>query len=43
MTFFREWRNASHVKYRCRIIDRLISIKVPWESFYPNIPIKGKL
>ena len=27
-TFLRKWRNASHIKYRCKIIGRLISIKV---------------
>ena len=36
-------RNSGHVKCRCRIIGRLISIKVLWESFYPNTPIKGEL
>ena len=36
-------RNSSHVKYSCKIIGRLISIKVLWESFYPNTPIKDEL
>ena len=43
MTFLKEWRNTGHVKYKCRIIDRLISIEVLWESFHPNTPIKGEL
>ena len=34
-------KNSGYVKYRCRIIGRQISIKVLWESFYPNIPIKS--
>ena len=33
-------RNSSHVKCRYRIIGRLISIKVLWEFFHPNTPIK---
>ena len=43
MTFLRKWRNSGHVKCRYRIIGRLISIKVLWESFHPNTPIKGEL
>ena len=43
MTFLEEWRNTGQVKYKCKIIDRLISIKVLWKSFHPNIPIKSKL
>ena len=42
-TFLRKWRNSGHVKCRCRIIGRLIFIKVLWESFHPNTPIKGEL
>ena len=33
----------SRVKCRYMIIGKLISIKVLWESFYPNTPIKGEL
>ena len=33
-------KNSSYVKWRCRIIDKLISIKVLWELFYSNTPIK---
>ena len=40
---FSEEEDSSHVKSRCRIISRLISIKVLWEFFYPNTSIKGKL
>ena len=29
----------SYVKYRYRVIGRLISIEVLWESFHPNTPI----
>ena len=36
-------RNLGHVKCRYKVIDRLISIEVLWESFYPNTPIKGEL
>ena len=39
---FSEEDNSDPVKYRCKIIDKLISIKVPWESSYPNTSIKGK-
>ena len=42
-TFLRECRNAGHVKYRCRIIGKLISIKVLWKLFYPKNPIKDEL
>ena len=35
-------RNLSHVKYRDKIIGRLISIKVLWESFHLNTPIIGE-
>ena len=41
-TFFREWRNAGHVKCRYRIIGRLISIEILWKSFHPNTLIKSK-
>ena len=37
------WKNLGHLKYKYRIIGRLISIKVLWKSFYPNTPIKGEL
>ena len=43
ITFLREWRNANYVKNKYRIIDRLISIDVLWESFHPNTSIKDKL
>ena len=36
-------RNSCHVKCRCRIIGKLISIKVLWESFHSNTLIKGEL
>ena len=36
-------KNSGHVKYRYKIIGRLISIEVLWKSFYPNTPIKGEL
>ena len=36
---FLEEEDSSHVKYRCRIIGKLISIKVLWELSYSNIPI----
>ena len=42
-TFFREWRNVGHVKYRYKVIGRLIFIEVLWESFHPNTPISGNL
>ena len=41
-TSFQE-EDSGHVEYRYRIIDRLISIKVLWESSYPNTSIKYKL
>ena len=40
---FSEEQDSSHVQYKYRIIGRLISIEVLWESFYPNTPIKGEL
>ena len=40
---FSEEEDLSHIECRYRIIGRLISIKVLWESFHPNTPIKGKL
>ena len=36
-------KDSGHVKCIYRIIVRLISIKVLWESFYPNTPIKDEL
>ena len=36
-------RNLGHVKYRHRIIGKLISIEVLWESFHPNTLIKNEL
>ena len=35
-------RNSGHVKCRCKIIGRLISIKVLWEFDHPNTPIKSE-
>ena len=32
-----------HVKYRCRIIGKLISIEALWKSFHPNTVIKDEL
>ena len=43
MTFLKTRRNAGHMKYRCRIIGRLISIEVLQESFHLNTPIKDEL
>ena len=40
---FLEEKDSNQVKYRCKIISRQISIKVLWQSFYSNIPIKSKL
>ena len=40
---FSKEEDSGHVECRYRIIGRLISIKVLWESFYPNTPIKVKL
>ena len=39
---FSKKEDFSHVKYKYRIIGRLISIKVLWKFFYPNTPIKGE-
>ena len=36
-----EEEDSGHVECRYRIIGRLISIEVLWESFYPRTPIKG--
>ena len=41
--FFLEEEDSGHMKCRYRIIGRLISIEVLWESFHPNTPIKGEL
>ena len=41
--FFSEEKDLGHVKYRYRIIGRLISIEVLWKSFHANTPIKGEL
>ena len=43
MTFLKELRNAGHIKNRCRIIGRPISIKVLWELSYLNTLIKDEL
>ena len=40
---FLEKEDSGHLKYRYRIIGRLISIKVLWEFFHPNTPSKGEL
>ena len=40
---FSEEEDSGHIKCRYRVISRLISIKVSWESFHPNTPIKGEL
>ena len=40
---FSEQEDSSHVKCKYKIIGRLISIKVLWESFYPNTLITNKL
>ena len=38
-----EEEDSGHVKYRCRIIGRLISIKVLWESSHLNTSINYEL
>ena len=40
---FSEEEDSGHVKYRYKIIGRLISIKVLWKFFPPNTLIKGEL
>ena len=40
---FSEEEDSGYVECKYRIIGRLISIKVLWESFHPNTPIKGEL
>ena len=35
-------RNLCYVKCRCKIIGKLIFIKILWKFFYPNAPIKGE-
>ena len=40
---FSEEEDSGHVECRYRIIGRLISIEVLWESFHPNTPITGAL
>ena len=40
---FSKEEDLGYVKYRCKIKGRLISIRVLWESFYLNTPIKGEL
>ena len=35
-------RNSSHLECRCRIIGRLMTIEVLWESFHPNTPFKDE-
>ena len=39
---FSEEEDSGHAECRYRIIGRLISIKVLWESSYLNTPIKGE-
>lgn len=41
--FFSKKEDSDYIKYRSKIIDRLISIKVLKKSFYSNILIKIKL
>lgn len=36
-------KNSDHVKYRYKIISRLIFIEILWEFFYSNTPIKDEL
>ena len=40
---FSEKKDLGHVKYKCRIIGRLISIKILWKFFHFNTLIKSKL
>ena len=40
---FSEEEDSSHVECRYRIIGRLISIKVLWELFHLNTPVKSEL
>ena len=40
---FSEVKDLGHVKCKCWIISRLISIEVLWESFHLNTPIKSEL
>ena len=40
---FSEEEDLCHVKCRCKIIGRLISIEVLWQLFYPNTLITGEL
>ena len=40
---FSEKDDSGHVKYRYKIIGRLIFIEILWESFYPNILNKDEL
>ena len=42
ITFLKEWRNSDQMKYRYRIISKLITIKVLWELSYLNTLIKNK-
>ena len=37
---FLETEDLGHVEYRYEVIGRLISIRILWESFYPNTSIK---
>ena len=41
--FSEEEEDLGYIKYRCRIIGRLISIEVLLKSFHLNTPIKGEL
>ena len=40
---FSEEEDSGHVEYKYKIIGKLISIKILWESFYPKTPIKDEL
>ena len=40
---FSEKRDSDHMKYKYRIIYKLISIKILWKLSYLNILIKDKL
>ena len=40
---FSKKEDLSYMKYRYRIIGKLIFIKVLWKLFHPNTPIKSKL
>ena len=40
---FSKEEDSGYVKYRYRIIGKLIYIEVLWGSFHLNTPIKGEL